>query len=603
MLTPTGGVDPRSALATSMHAAPGIYAILAGSGLSSAAGVRTGWQVVQDLVRRIALADGVNLVELQQSPEDWWIETRGVEPRYDDLLAALAPTDAGRQSLLRGYFDPSPTEGGPIGPTDAHRALAALCARGAIRVILTTNFDRLIERALEDAGAAPQVVSGPDALNGMVPIVHAPTTLVKLHGDYLTLGMRNTPKELASYPQQVRQLLARVLDEFGLIVIGWSAEYDTDLVASILAAPGRRYPSYWAKFNADLTETARRVVAHRQGVLLDTAGADELLTDIRSRVERLDFIAKQRRKPRVLRTYAFPPEQSSVPPGWGVAPLLHLRCAAAVSPASVDTCGFIGPHDRTAMTEALRAAPVTAYLQAIGASPAASAAAVPSPDPDAGPASPMIWDATPGGHQTSDLASYRLGGDASNGVSALLSVQLPAVAHGSWVVFILDIAVSLQQRLRLGDIARLWRDALVLTSASLPDALAGVVPPGADAIHGELHALAMPTDGLQHNRPNTLEQRIDFLPLGPPTRSLPASIGSASQLVGGLTDHQAAEVVLESFELMALNSGFLDPSAGLEALRHELGVPSGYTAIAAAKRGQRRDPVLDGSFGEKGGRA
>lgn len=42
LLTPTLGVDPRVALATSMHAAPGVYAVLVGSGMSSAAGILTG---------------------------------------------------------------------------------------------------------------------------------------------------------------------------------------------------------------------------------------------------------------------------------------------------------------------------------------------------------------------------------------------------------------------------------------------------------------------------------------------------------------------------------------------------------------------------------
>ena len=55
---PAGGVDGRVALATAIHAAPGVYAVLVGSGMSSAAGIPTGWQVVQDLIRKIAIAEG-----------------------------------------------------------------------------------------------------------------------------------------------------------------------------------------------------------------------------------------------------------------------------------------------------------------------------------------------------------------------------------------------------------------------------------------------------------------------------------------------------------------------------------------------------------------
>lgn len=40
ILTPTAGVDPVTALAMSMHAAPGVYAALIGSGVSRASGLQ-----------------------------------------------------------------------------------------------------------------------------------------------------------------------------------------------------------------------------------------------------------------------------------------------------------------------------------------------------------------------------------------------------------------------------------------------------------------------------------------------------------------------------------------------------------------------------------
>lgn len=132
VMTATGGVDPRVALATSMHAAPGVYAVLVGSGMSSAAGIPTGWQVVQDLVRKVAVVDGVDALQLGDAPEVWWEGRYGVEPRYDALLEVLAPTDAARRALLRQYFDPPRSSTGAIEPMDGHRALAALCAAGRI---------------------------------------------------------------------------------------------------------------------------------------------------------------------------------------------------------------------------------------------------------------------------------------------------------------------------------------------------------------------------------------------------------------------------------------------------------------------------------------
>ena len=107
--------------------------------------------------------------------------------------------------MLRGYFELSADdhEEGTKRPTATHRAIAALAAKGFIRVILTTNFDRLIETALNDAGVAPAVLTTPDQLQGALPLIHTRCCVVKLHGDYLDTRIRNTQAELDSYPAGV----------------------------------------------------------------------------------------------------------------------------------------------------------------------------------------------------------------------------------------------------------------------------------------------------------------------------------------------------------------------------------------------------------------
>jgi hypothetical protein len=110
-------------------------------------------------------------------------------------------------------------------------------AKGLVRVIITTNFDRLAEMALQEVGVQPQVISRPEAVAGMKPLSHAPATVIKLHGDYKDLNSLNTPDELGAYPDHWRDLLARVFDEYGLIVVGWSAVWDSAQFAAIGTSP------------------------------------------------------------------------------------------------------------------------------------------------------------------------------------------------------------------------------------------------------------------------------------------------------------------------------------------------------------------------------
>lgn len=71
-------------------------------------------------------------------------------------------------------------------------------ASGHVRVIITTNFDRLIENALREAGVEPTVVTSDDALKGAVPLIHSRCYVVKIHGDYPDTRIRNADSELGA---------------------------------------------------------------------------------------------------------------------------------------------------------------------------------------------------------------------------------------------------------------------------------------------------------------------------------------------------------------------------------------------------------------------
>lgn len=62
-------LPPEDALAFSLHHTKGEYALLLGSGLSSAAGIPTGWKITIELIRKLKWCDG-HLEEARLSSED-----------------------------------------------------------------------------------------------------------------------------------------------------------------------------------------------------------------------------------------------------------------------------------------------------------------------------------------------------------------------------------------------------------------------------------------------------------------------------------------------------------------------------------------------------
>ena len=279
-------IDPLLSLAFAMQTNKGVYALMVGSGVSRAAQIPTGWEIVLDLIEKLAHIQGE---DCGSDPGLWYRAKYGAEPDYSELLDAIAKSQTERQQLLSAYFEPNEEEReqGFKLPTDAHRAIASLVSGGYVRVILTTNFDRLIERAIEDEGITPTVLSTPDAVKGALPLAHQKCVVVKVHGDYLDTRIKNTPDELSVYDDSINDLLDRILDEFGFVVCGWSAQWDTALCAAFERCKSRRFTMYWAN-RGKVTDRAERLLQNRGGIAIPITDADSFFTELAEKVISLE---------------------------------------------------------------------------------------------------------------------------------------------------------------------------------------------------------------------------------------------------------------------------------------------------------------------------
>ena len=282
---PSQSDDELTRIAFSLYENRGVYALLVGSGLSRAAQVPTGWEITLDLIRRVALVQGE---PAQTDWASWYRENTGHEPDYSEVVGKLGLSQEERRAILHSYIEPSSLDRqeGKKTPTQAHYAIADLVQSGYIRVIVTTNFDRLLETALRDRGTEPTVVASVDALKGAEPITHTSCYLLKLHGDYKDARILNTNAELSNYPPEYNTILDRILDEFGLLVSGWSAEWDHALSAALARTPNRRYTTFWT-VRGSPGSAAADLIHHRRARLISVADANAFFSTIRDRVQTL----------------------------------------------------------------------------------------------------------------------------------------------------------------------------------------------------------------------------------------------------------------------------------------------------------------------------
>jgi hypothetical protein len=265
-------------LSVSMYTNKGAYALLLGSGISVPAHIKSGWGIEEELIKKFAITNGVS-----EAPDwhNWYKIKYNEKATYTSLLSRLVKTSTERVQLMRPFFEPSEEEKklGYKLPTQAHRKIANLAKEGYIKVILTTNFDRLIEKALFDTQVSYQVIKNEDDIKTATPLIHYPgVTIVKINGDMGDCNFRNTEAELSDYPKAFQAFLQRIFSDFGVISSGWSGKWDTGLMEILKTAPISRYNSFFT--DCTVNEDLKELASNRKGEFLQVDSANTLFSNL-----------------------------------------------------------------------------------------------------------------------------------------------------------------------------------------------------------------------------------------------------------------------------------------------------------------------------------
>ena len=140
-----------------------------------------------------------------------------------DLQAQLAEESLGERYFA--LFEPLDIETW----NDGHAAVAALVQTGHVRAVVTTNFDRLIELALEAAGVKPAVSCSPDEFDRLSQSLKGRPTktavpVIKVHG---SLGQASTMvdtlrQRVLGRPKALEAALLRLFEKHAVLVVGFS---------------------------------------------------------------------------------------------------------------------------------------------------------------------------------------------------------------------------------------------------------------------------------------------------------------------------------------------------------------------------------------------
>jgi len=218
------------------------YILFAGAGVSKDAGVPTAWDLMLKTASLLYTADNSE-GEPKEGMEKWFINSEYAKLTYSELIGKIYTKPSEQQDFLKQYLT-----GHKLG--EAHKEIAELARRGIIRAIITTNFDKYIENALEEAGLQVQVISTEDDLKNSEPLIHCKAVRIyKPHGDLGKGALKNTTKDLESLDPLMEQELIRILSEHGVIILGYSGIDDLGIQKVFNKRNHNYYPLFWVNPN------------------------------------------------------------------------------------------------------------------------------------------------------------------------------------------------------------------------------------------------------------------------------------------------------------------------------------------------------------------
>lgn len=270
-------IDPMLPLAISVAEGRGVYALFLGSGVSREAGVATGSDILWDTIRIIYKEkEKKDPPEERASLQAWFEHSEYAGLGYSQILQQLFPTRGDRHQFLVKYF-----EGKEPGPS--HKCIAEMVEKGLVKVILTTNFDSLIEHALDERKIAYNVIASDDDVKNVTPLEHANCWVMKLHGDYQLQNIKNTPKEVANLEPGLKEKFQEIVNRHGVVVIGYSGLDEG--VMTVLRSRYPRYGIYWVTQSGEVNVATKAILREQDGRIIEGRTSSGFLSELLRRVE------------------------------------------------------------------------------------------------------------------------------------------------------------------------------------------------------------------------------------------------------------------------------------------------------------------------------
>lgn len=256
------------------------YAFFLGAGASKQSGIPVASDMIRDFKEKIIARCCPDELKTEAEKTKWlteqdWYQTDDSE--YCKCFERFEPKEYRRQRYIESIIEKRE-------PSFGYVVLANLMAIGHINTIITTNFDDLIYSACTTFTGIRPTVYAYGLLAAEMRFTSQRPKILKLHGDYLYSLLKNTSEETAVQDPNMERQLRQALNEYGLIVVGYSGGDKS--VMKILSDISAENDLYWCiRRGEKLHESVKKFLRDKRGFLVEIEGFDEMMNEIRRVVE------------------------------------------------------------------------------------------------------------------------------------------------------------------------------------------------------------------------------------------------------------------------------------------------------------------------------
>lgn len=267
----------------SIERCKGNYSFLLGAGTSAAAGIDTAGSLIErwrdegytkanpDVDKKEWISNKESQIEEYQNIYGYWFEQQYT-------------TREERRLFIRDLVEDAD-------PTFEHIVISSLMREGHVPITLTPNFDDLVYDAFYLYLEERPFLIDHNALAPQFKITSDDPMLVKLHGDYLYDNLKNTSEETTDLEENIRDVLTTTMNEYGLIVLGYSGRDNS--IMDVLNSDDVEIPDpglYWCTTDAsEISGDAKELLQKENTFVVEIESSLEFFYELYENIDDLNI--------------------------------------------------------------------------------------------------------------------------------------------------------------------------------------------------------------------------------------------------------------------------------------------------------------------------